>query len=69
MRAEDAREFDYAQQNGGDVYVVCAPEDAIVVPAHSTMVLLQIVLTAIRVEGDHEKIELAKKVVMGALGR
>lgn len=69
MSDDDAKEFDYVKQRDGDVYVVCAPDDAIVVPAHSTMSLLQVVLAAIRVEGDPEKIALAKKVVMGAIGR
>lgn len=64
---ELAKEFDYCGQDRGDVYVACMPEDIIVVPAESTMSLLQIVLTAIRVEGNTDKLELARKIARAHL--
>jgi hypothetical protein len=66
---DNARDFDMVRAVASNVLVTCLPDDTIMIPRADTLTLLQVVLTAIRTEGDEAKSVLAAKVCMSHLGR
>ncbi len=68
MTRDDAKEFDSVRQDEGDVFITCEPDDTIVVPREDTIKLLIVVLAAIRIEGNAEKLDIAAKVCKSQLG-
>lgn len=66
---DEAKEFDALFQDEGDVFVMCMPDDVVMVPRDSVSALLVAALVAIRAAGDSETMNAAAKACMANLGR